>query len=105
MLAERVNLWAAVPTMYWALLQYVRGQPGRRRRDAAAHAHAPCCSGGAPMPVEVHEAVRARRFGVRILEGYGLSETSPVATFNHVERPSQAGHGGAAGRSASRSRA
>ena len=49
-----------------------------------------CMSGGAPMPVEVMAAFE-QTFGVRILEGYGLSETSPVATFNHVERPSKPG--------------
>ena len=51
-----------------------------------------CISGGAPMPVEVMRAFEAT-FGVRILEGYGLSETSPVASFNHSERPSQTRHG------------
>jgi long-chain acyl-CoA synthetase len=32
-----------------------------------------------------------RSFGVRILEGYGLSETSPVACFNQFQRPSKPG--------------
>ena len=49
-----------------------------------------CVSGGAPMPVGLLEEVGSR-LGVRILEGYGLSETSPVATFNHIERPSKPG--------------
>jgi long-chain acyl-CoA synthetase len=49
-----------------------------------------CVSGGAPMPVGLLEEVGSR-LGVRLLEGYGLSETSPVATFNHIERPSKPG--------------
>jgi long-chain acyl-CoA synthetase len=49
-----------------------------------------CTSGGAPMPVEVMKEFQ-EKFGVRVLEGYGLSETSPLATFNHFERPSKPG--------------
>ena len=43
-------------------------------------------SGGAPMPVEVMKAFE-EKFGVEIFEGYGLSETSPVASFNMPGRP------------------
>ncbi len=42
------------------------------------------------MPVEVMRAFNAK-YSVTILEGYGLSETSPVASFNHLDRPPQPG--------------
>jgi long-chain acyl-CoA synthetase len=88
MAAERVNAFAGVPTMYWALLRHVEEQ-GIDTAPFAAHLRS-CCSGGAPMPVEILHAFDAR-FGVEILEGYGLSETSPVATFNQVGRPRKPG--------------
>jgi long-chain acyl-CoA synthetase len=49
-----------------------------------------CVSGGAAMPVELLRAFEAE-FGCMILEGYGLSETSPVASFNHPDRARKPG--------------
>ena len=89
MLAEKVNLWCGVPTMYWALMDLLRRDAGVDVGALAASMRL-CVSGGAPMPVALMEEV-GTRLGVRILEGYGLSETSPVATFNHIERPSKPG--------------
>jgi len=43
-------------------------------------------SGGAPMPVEIMKAFE-KKYPVQIFEGYGLSETSPVASFNMFGRP------------------
>ena len=49
-----------------------------------------CLTGGAPMPVEVMSDFE-KRFPVKILEGFGLSETSPVASFNMLDRPRKVG--------------
>ena len=49
-----------------------------------------CVSGGAALPVEVLRAFEDA-FGCVILEGYGLSETSPVASFNHPDRDRKPG--------------
>src|SRR4029450_4823667 len=49
-----------------------------------------CVSGGAALPVEVLRGFEDA-FGCVILEGYGLSETSPVAAFNHPERERKPG--------------
>lgn len=88
MVAERVNFWVGVPTMYWALLKYVAetGYDISSIKDTMKV----CSSGGAPMPVEVMREF-GEVFGVRVMEGYGLSETSPLATFNHFEMPSKPG--------------
>jgi long-chain acyl-CoA synthetase len=85
---ERVTQWAGVPTMYWAVLDHVR----RENVDVsgAAASLRLALSGGAPLPVELLKDFE-RTFEVRIAEGYGLSETSPVASFNHLERPSRPG--------------
>jgi long-chain acyl-CoA synthetase len=85
---ERVSCWIGVPTMYWALLQYARQHQIDVSRTAASLR---CCvSGGAPMPLAVMQDFE-RAFNVRVLEGYGLSETSPVACFNQLYRPSKPG--------------
>jgi long-chain acyl-CoA synthetase len=85
---ESVTIFAGVPTMYWALLNH----PGSDKHDLEKIASnlRLCVSGGAAMPVEVMRAFDAK-FNVTILEGYGLSETSPVATFNRLDRPTKPG--------------
>jgi long-chain acyl-CoA synthetase len=85
---EKVGFWIGVPTMYWTLLKHIEGE----RIDPAPVAEhlRLCISGGAPMPVEIMQRFE-RTFGVRVLEGYGLSETSPVACFNQIHRPSKPG--------------
>jgi long-chain acyl-CoA synthetase len=85
---ERVNFWSAVPTMFWAMAEYAE-KSGADVSGVREHLRL-CLSGGAAMPVELMDRF-TRLFGVRVLEGYGLSETSPVATFNHAERPSRPG--------------
>ncbi len=72
---HRVTVFAGVPTMYFALLNL----PDADQYDLSALEH--CVSGGAPMPVEVMRQFD-QKYGVDILEGYGLSETSPIASFN-----------------------
>jgi long-chain acyl-CoA synthetase len=85
---EKVNFWVGVPTMYWALLKYA-DETGYDVSKIAESMQV-CTSGGAPMPVEVMKAFE-EKFNVRILEGYGLSETSPLASFNHFEKPTKPG--------------
>lgn len=85
---DNVTIFAGVPTMYWAMLNH----PNPDKFDLARIARnlRLAVSGGSAMPVEVMRAF-GEKFGVQILEGYGLSETSPVATFNRLDRPPKAG--------------
>ncbi len=75
---HRATVFAGVPTMFSALL----GVPDIASHDVSALRV--CVSGGAAMPVEVLREFE-RVYGCKILEGYGLSETSPVASFNHPD--------------------
>ncbi|MGH3176678.1 MAG: long-chain-fatty-acid--CoA ligase [Streptosporangiaceae bacterium] len=72
---HRVTVFEGVPTMYVALLH--QGD----RADYDTSSLRMCISGGAALPVEVLRGFE-EAFGVPVLEGYGLSETSPVASFN-----------------------
>ncbi|MEP6561596.1 MAG: long-chain fatty acid--CoA ligase [Nakamurella sp.] len=71
---EQVNVFMGVPTMYIGLLAAARSDERRPVLRLAA-------SGGASLPVAIIDNF-AETFGADIYEGYGLSETSPVATFN-----------------------
>src|SRR5579863_3389294 len=81
---HRVTVFEGVPTMYVALLH----QPGRADHDMSSLRM--CISGGAALPVEVLRGFEDA-FGCAVLEGYGLSETSPVASFNHPGRERKPG--------------
>ena len=81
---QRVTIFAGVPTMFSALLHV----PDRSGYDVSALRL--CISGGAAMPVEVLRQFEDA-FDCIVLEGYGLSETSPVASFNHPGRERKPG--------------
>ncbi len=71
---DRVTMMALVPTMYFFILS----NENWAKYDFSSVRIA--VSGGAALPEEVHQRFR-ERYGITILEGYGLSETSPVASF------------------------
>jgi long-chain acyl-CoA synthetase len=81
---DRCTVFEGVPTMYGALLNH----PDREDYDVSCLRV--CASGGASMPVEVMRGFEDA-FGCKVLEGYGLSETSPVASFNHPDRERKPG--------------
>lgn len=81
---QRIEVFLGVPTMYAALVH----EPGARGRDLSALRT--CVSGGAALPVEVLHTFESV-FGCAVLEGYGLSETSPTATTNRRDRPRKVG--------------
>jgi long-chain acyl-CoA synthetase len=81
---DKVTHFAGVPTMYFGLLH----APERKNYDLSSLRI--CISGGAANPVEVIHAFE-KEFNVPILEGYGLSETSPTASFNIMEKPRKPG--------------
>jgi long-chain acyl-CoA synthetase len=85
---EQVTFFAGVPTMYHSLLTCENA--GALDIEAIAAGMRIAVSGGAALQVEMLRRFEDR-FGVPILEGYGLSETSPVATFNRVDRPRKPG--------------
>ena len=78
MLKESVTFFAGVPTMYWGLLNALDDTVDVAAIKANLRV---AVAGGSALPVEVHKNFE-KRFGVTILEGYGLSETSPVASVS-----------------------
>ncbi|QMU30563.1 long-chain-fatty-acid--CoA ligase [Adhaeribacter radiodurans] len=78
---HEITLFVGVPTMYWALLHCTSKNFDYNKITQNMRL---AVSGGAALPVRVLEDFQ-ERFKVLILEGYGMSEGSPVVTFNQTE--------------------
>ena len=79
---EKASIFSGVPTMYWALLN-ADNSNHRFDFNAISKTLRVGVSGGASLPLEVIRGIE-EKYGILILEGYGLSETCPVASFNHL---------------------
>jgi long-chain acyl-CoA synthetase len=80
----RPTVMPGVPTMFVAIL----GHPERSSFDLSSLKY--CVSGGAPLPIEVKRDFEALT-GCKVVEGYGLSEASPVVTCNPPGGPVKPG--------------
>lgn len=80
---HQCTIMTGVPTMYIALLEAAKSNPERPPLKSGL-------SGGSAIPLAVIERF-AEVYGIDIQEGYGLTETSPVACFNHTGRPTRPG--------------
>ena len=74
---EKVTLYPGVPAMYIAINHHPKVSQYNLKSLKA------CISGAAPLPVEVQTEFE-RITGARLVEGYGLSEASPVTHSNPV---------------------
>ncbi len=84
---EEITFFAGVPTMFWGLLGALTDDVDVERIASNLRR---AVSGGSALPVEILRQFQ-ERFHVQILEGYGLSETSPVATFSDPQRDPRPG--------------
>ncbi|OBI14402.1 long-chain fatty acid--CoA ligase [Mycobacterium sp. E2497] len=82
---DAVTIFEGVPTMYSALLGVAD-----KASTGAMRSLRTCASGGAALPVQVLTDFE-KAFECAVLEGYGLSESTAVAAFNHPDRPRKAG--------------
>jgi len=83
LVTQNCTHFMGVPTMYVALLEAAKADPRRPTLRSGL-------SGGASLPLKVLEDFE-RTFDTKVYEGYGLTETSPVATFNQKGRPCKPG--------------
>jgi long-chain acyl-CoA synthetase len=85
--AKKITVFPGVPTMYTAILSH----PDASKYDLSSLKF--CGSGGAPLPVEVNQRFK-QATGCSLLEGWGMTETSPTGTFtpgNAPQRPGSCG--------------
>jgi long-chain acyl-CoA synthetase len=85
-----VTIFAGVPTMYWGMVNF---DSSKYDTDKISRNLRACFSGGASLPVQVLKDFE-EKFNVPIMEGFGMSEGSPIVTFNHkndVRKPGSIG--------------
>lgn len=75
-----IKIFVGVPSMYWAILHE---EDNEENRNIIKNLRI-CVSGGASLPVKIIDEFE-ERFGIPMIEGYGMSEGSPVVTFNQME--------------------
>lgn len=75
---EKITFIAAVPRLFIGMIFYEKAE----RYDVSSLNL--CVTGGAPMPPDFLR-VFEEKFGIRLLEGYGLTEASPVCSFNRPD--------------------
>jgi len=80
---EKGTIFAGVPTMYWALLNYEDNDNQFDMKEIAKNLRVGV-SGGASLPLEILKGME-KKYNIPILEGYGLSETCPVVSFNDLK--------------------
>jgi fatty-acyl-CoA synthase len=78
--SEEVTLTAGVPTIWMSILQALEAEPARWRLTPGMR----MVVGGAAAPESMIRAFD--RFGLRVLHGWGMTETTPVGTVNYVKR-------------------
>ncbi len=81
---KKITLFPAVPAIYSA----INNSPYRDKYDLSSLKF--CLSGGAPLPVEVKRKFEEKT-GCIVIEGYGLTESSPVVCANPIEGKNKAG--------------
>ena len=81
---DRATVFAGVPTMYTSMLNH----PDREKYDASSLSL--CVSGGSALPVEVLRGFD-EAFDCKVLEGYGLSESTGMGSFNQPDRERKPG--------------
>ena len=81
---DHATVFAGVPTMYTSMLNH----PDREKYDTSSLSL--CVSGGSALPVEVLRGFD-EAFDCKVLEGYGLSESTGMGSFNQPDRERKPG--------------
>jgi acyl-CoA synthetase (AMP-forming)/AMP-acid ligase II len=78
---ERVTITAGVPTIWFGVLQALDANPGQYDISSITRMFV----GGSAVPQSLIEAFD-RRYGIKIVQGWGMTEMSPLGTLSHVPR-------------------